>query len=615
MGFFDSTGEARAKGSVQRADELRKRAKEAADRNDDERASELYFEAAACYTDSGDVYWEKYCESWGWSQRAKSVKCDSAEDFLECAELYDNSIRADNGALQHIAKDDKSYSVTEGNMRFTEGDKYTAMANAEVERANATSGSKKAEHLRRAAEYRLSGAQTMKLAAELSRGEGRMESYYNRLGIYHRDRSGYRYYRASAERELDMPAAALEEYEKALGERNTAIDMLKRSLKVRSDRGVKDNLKQDRAMLKTLKKEIGRIAKDAGLERQRMKAAAEAGRPNLDVEVNAREGMVQNLVSTISVVLTNTGDGTAKNVRIELQSPFLDGEKRAVIGSIPPSGSTNVGLSVVPLRAGRPKARLATVYEDGIGRTYRIREMSGLVVAGPEDNRPPPTTIYNVKGDYLGDGASKVDIRDSVIQRSNIGKDISVKTGIDDGEFRDAVEKLDERADSRTGKILDGQRALGTEMKAIRNEIKRGLNKMLREMPYPADMRKERGSVVMEYRCECCDAEIGSIRDRRWERWVHMALGGALMGAGVLSLRPEMGMKGVKKLYEGIAGKPLSDLPRERMFLTDDEREGMVRKLRKKGILDGLNHCPECGKWVCEECFDADEGVCNEELW
>ncbi len=594
---------------------MRKKAQDAADRNDHERASELYFRAAELYGDEGELYWQKYSESWGWSTRAKSLSGEGAEDFLKCAEYYDNSIRADNGALQHISDEETGHSVTEGNMRFTEGDRYTALANAEVERANKRSGRKKAEHLRRAAEFRLSGAQTMRLAAELSKGDGRMEGYYNRLGIYHRDRSGYHYYRGSAEREMDDALSALNEFEQALRERKTAMEMLKRSLKIRSDRSVKDNLKQDRAMAKTLKKDIARISKDAELARKRLEAAALAGTPKLNVEVRTVEGLVQNLVSTISVVLTNAGDGEARSVSIEIQSPFLQGEKRADAGSIAPGISTDVGLSVVPVKAGRPKARLTAAYLDARGRKYGIREMANLDVADPEESRPPPTTIYNVTGDYLAEGASKVDVRDSVIQRSNIGKDITVKKGLDEGEFRKAVDGLDEKEEARAARIEKGQKAIREDLRSLKRQLARDLQRLLREMPYPAEIRKERGMVLMEYRCGSCDRSIGEVKDRRWTRWMHMAVAGAMVGAGVATLRPEMGMKGVKRLYEDLSGKPLDDLPRERLFLTTEERDAMVARLRGQGILGELKHCPECGRWVCGECFDEDEGVCNEDLW
>ena len=61
------------------------------------------------------------------------------------------------------------------------------------------------------------------------------------------------------------------------------------------------------------------------------------------------------------------------------------------------------------------------------------------------------------------------------------------------------------------------------------------------------------------------------------------------------TLNPEMGMKGLKKLYEDFTEKPLDDLPREKIFLTERERDKMVRQLREWGIISELNHCPECG--------------------
>ena len=615
MGLFKMN---RTKGNdtaLGKADSMRDKAADASDRNEDSRAAELYFRAAELYADAGERYWEKHCESWGWSLKAKAVDGRTVDDFRTSADCYDRSIQADNSALQYIAKEDPSYSITEGNMRFTEGDKYTALANIEVERANATSGMAKSLHLRSAAEYRLSGAQTMKLAAEISKRDGKMEGCFNRLGVFHRDRSGYHYYLASAESELENWNSALVELEASLREREVAIGFHRRSLGIRSDRNVKNNLKQDKVMLKNLKKEISNIRKEADRDKKRRLAGARVGTPNLDVEVKAVEGMMQNLVSTLSVVLSNTGTGEAKNIVIRMESPFLEGEKIARLACLPPESSTNMGLSVVPIRAGNPRASLLIMFEDARGKKYRFKGSEVLNVADPEERRPPPTTIYNVQGDLIGDGASKVDIRDSVIQRSNIGKDITVKTGIDETEFGETVKKLDRRNERRSREVRKGQRELKEDVRKVSRDMKRYFNRIAKELPYPSRMEMKRGVLVMEYTCASCEAKVGTVRDRRWTRWVHFGIAGAMAGVGIATLSPEMGMKGLKKLYEDFTEKPLDDLPREKMLLTDRERGKMVRQLREWGILSELNHCSECGKWVCSDCFDPDEELCNEDLW
>ncbi|MEE1550941.1 MAG: hypothetical protein V1244_04880, partial [Nitrospinaceae bacterium] len=329
MGFFGKTPKKGDGSSIARADELREKAVKAVDNNDDVEASELYFRAAKYYSRAGKSYWEKHCESWGWSTRARAVNEETVEDSLLAGEYYDNAILADNSSLVYLDPEDPSHPVTEGNMRFTEGDKYTSLANADVERANAKSGKGKADHLHRAAEYRLSGAHTMKLAAELSRTSKNMAGYYNRLGIYYRDRSGYHYYRASAEKEMENYSSALDEYLRSRENREKAIELHRKSYKIKSDRNVKNNLKQDKIWLKTLKKEISKIRKEAEVERKNLLAAAQTGKPILDVTLKAMEGMVQNLVSTLSVSVVNTGDGDAKDISVRLESPFFEGEKIA----------------------------------------------------------------------------------------------------------------------------------------------------------------------------------------------------------------------------------------------------------------------------------------------
>ena len=615
MGLFDRSSKDKRGTSIARADELRAKASKAADNNEVERASELYFLAAEHYRKAHERYWEKHCESWGWSTKARAFREGSIEESLKSAEYYDNSIQADNSALQCIPKDDPSYSITEGNLRFTEGDKYTSLANVEVEKANATAGNKKADHLRRAAGFRLSGAQTMKLAAEISKRDKSMANYYNRLGISCRDKSGGHYYKGSAEKELDNWIAALNEFEKAREEREKAIELHKKSLKIRSDKSVKNNLKQDKVWLKTLKKELSRIRKEADAERKSMQAAAETGKPRLDVTLRAVEGMVQNLVSTLSITVVNAGDGIARDISVRLESPFFEGENIAALGSLPPGVTTYAGLSVVPLRAGKPKANLVIMYLDGGNRQFRQKESAMLRVADPEARRPPPMTILNVTGDYLAEGASKVDIRDSVVQRSNIGKDISVKKGIDEGEFKKTMDEHDEKSEERASKLGKGQKELREDVRRLKVKMRRHFNYLSKDLPYPYDMRKKRGTLIMEFRCAICEGEVGTIRDRLWTRWLHYGLGSAMIGIGFGALRPEVGIKGLKKLYSDLAGKPMDDLPRDRLFLTQEERDNMVTRLRQEGILDELNYCPECDKWVCGECFDSNEEICNEHMW
>jgi len=615
MGFFGKTVKKRDNSSIGRADELREKAVKAVDNNDDMEASELYFRAAKYYSRAGEKYWEKHCESWGWSTKARAVKEENVEDSILAGEYYDNAIQADNSSLKYLDPEDPSYPVTEGNMRFTEGDKYTSLANADVERANATSGKGKAEHLQRAGEYRLSGAQTMKLAAELSRASKNMAGYYNRLGIYHRDRSGYHYYRASAEKEMDKWSAALDEYMKAKEHREKAIELHRKSYKIKSDRNIKDNLKQDKGWLKTLKKEISKIRKEADAERKNLLAAAESGKPRLDVKLRAMEGMVQNLVSTLSLSVVNSGDGDAKDISIRLESPFFEGEKIAALGNLPPGVKTDAGLSVVPLRAGNPRANLVIMYLNAGNKQFRQKESATLKVADPEERRPPPMTILNVTGDYLAEGASKVDIRDSVVQRSNIGKDIKVKRGLDEEAMKETMEHMDRRSRKRTRELKKGQKNLRDEMRTMSRKMKRHMNDISKELPAPSGMKKKGGTLIVEFNCALCDKDVGTIRDRRWVRWVHLGAGVAMAGIGLATLRPEMGFKGIRKLYADFSGKELEDVPKDDLFLTSEEKDRMVQRLRKEGILAEINYCTECKKWVCEDCYDFDERICNEHLW
>jgi len=215
-------------------------------------------------------------------------------------------------------------------------------------------------------------------------------------------------------------------------------------------------------------------------------------------------------------------------------------------------------------------------------------------------------------GDFVSDGASKVAIHDSVVQRSNIGADISVNEGMED-----AVQWLDERNQKRTDGLRRGQASIKDNMLEIKGMTKDMVKRMehhfgelVKDLPYPANIEQKRGTIIMEFRCSLNEEPIGIIKDRRWMRWIHFALGAAMVGVGVATFSAEIGTKGLKKIYNDLAGKPLDDLPKESMFLTTDEKNDMLVKLREEGILAKMHYCPACRDWVCSDCFDFDQMFC-----
>lgn len=219
-------------------------------------------------------------------------------------------------------------------------------------------------------------------------------------------------------------------------------------------------------------------------------------------------------------------------------------------------------------------------------------------------------------GDYVSDGASKVAIHDSVVQRSNIGADVSVNEGV--GE---AIQWLDERNQDRTDSLKRGQISMKRNMLEIKGmtedlvkKMERHFGELVKDLPVPASIEKKHGTLIMEYRCSRNGEHVGTVKDRQWMRWVHFALGAAMVGAGVATFSAELGTKGIRKIYTDLTGKPLDDMPKESMFLTGEERDDMLTKLRESGVLAALNYCPACRDWVCADCFDNNEMFCLDHV-
>ena len=119
----------------------------------------------------------------------------------------------------------------------------------------------------------------------------------------------------------------------------------------------------------------------------------------------------------------------AGNIVLELQSSFIGGETSASITNLLVGKSTKRGFSIIPSKAGRPNVNLVVKYEDHIGNDYSFESDTILDVARREEERPPPTTIINVKGDYIDDRDTIV--KDSVVNRSNIGSESSSISALD----------------------------------------------------------------------------------------------------------------------------------------------------------------------------------------
>ncbi len=243
----------------------------------------------------------------------------------------------------------------------------------------------------------------------------------------------------------------------------------------------------------------------------------------------------------------------------------------------------------------------------------------------------PQIVQQHIHGDYIRDGASKVAIHDSVVQRSNIGSDIKVNDNVEElgekiqvsvGEavgqavgvsVRKEAEWLDKRNAHRAKVLRKGQ----LEIKGITEEMARKMekhfNELKKRLPYPSDMTKKRLSVILHYSCPRCKTSVGDVKDRKWLRWVNLTIGAAMAGVGVGTLNAEVGIKGVKKIFSDFSREPFSNLSKKGFMLTNEEKDRMINLLRDKHILEKVHFCPACNSWVCSECFNAEKMMCSKD--
>lgn len=233
------------------------------------------------------------------------------------------------------------------------------------------------------------------------------------------------------------------------------------------------------------------------------------------------------------------------------------------------------------------------------------------------DHHGPGTiNVTDVRGDY-----QSIEINDSVIQRSNIGS--TVKEGMDEKQFKKTVEWLDGRNQARTESLRQGQLELKGMTENIYRRIEIGFNKMLKEFPTPTSIEKEKLTIVLSYSCSCCNEHIGVIKDKRWKRWLMLGVAGALLGVGAATFGMSQvgkvavgdgGFKGMKRIFQEFSGKPLDEIPAEKFLLTTEEKDKILDELRSHGIMEKFHFCPSCNKWVCVDCFDAQELMCISDV-
>ena len=407
------------------------------------KASELYLEAAFFYKKVGrrPISIEKESEARGWFAKGMSMDPQTPDDYIELAEIYDKGVKACNIALEF----GEGNKVTdEVNLRHNEGHKYVNLAYAEIKKADrlpdVSQGEVKAEHYFVASEYALSAASCHRSASEILLANNRMADYHTQLGTF-LSRTGTSHdYCAWGNCSLENWEVASEELEKAKKIYYKAIGEFKKSIKLdppgkhvqNNVKIVESDLKLTNQWLDDVRPKINQIAIDTN------KVTKSEDSPRLDIRLESIEGMIENLVSTVTVNLENTGSANANNVQMELRSSFIDGETNASLTQIVAGSSARKGFSIIPSKAGKPNITLHISYSDPWGENYSNEIDAVIEVARREEERPPPATIINVKGDYIDDRDTI--IQDSVVSKSNIGAGGKSKSE----ELREAKALLDD---------------------------------------------------------------------------------------------------------------------------------------------------------------------------
>ena len=400
--------------------DLENRGKKAGASKDYLKASQLYFKAMEQYNQAGQRYKEKYCEGCAWYWKAMASGQSSVEECMKCADYFDNIIVAFNNALSELDLNHEKYHKIEANMRHDEANKYTTLANAEVKRARAESNYPygKTFHLRCAADYSLSGAQSRKLASDICLKHNDMAGYYNRLGAYHSDLSACYYYRAWAETVGENYEEALLLYERAREERQNAIDFRKKSLELTYHEGVKTTLKHNEDFYRDVIDKIDYCRLQINKEKLVKKEPDYIGKPILNVKMEIREGMCQGLVSPISVVLVNNGKGNANNIFIELTSSFLEGNMTSSIDRLKPGSNSRTGLSAKPTEAGIIDGKINIRYEDSQGNTITQFSNTTLKVSKREESRQDAKNFsFNIIGLEAIHELKKIDLKELLLKK------------------------------------------------------------------------------------------------------------------------------------------------------------------------------------------------------
>ena len=383
------------------ATEYEKKANEAYQKKDHILASELNLKAAGLYKLRGNISWAKYLKGRGWYLRTLTMKPKSIEEYKKSAECFDKAIKATNIAIDLMDSNHPHYNMALEALRLYETRRFTDLSIIEIIRAEEDSenAEETANHFRRAALFRRSVAFATELAAEVSRESGSEFMYNYQIGGHHLEKAHYHHFLARSHEALKNLKETLQESERSKEECEKAVKFYKKSLNQKPSERRKADLENAKNFLVKRLNDVGDLRSMIKHQKEKGVSEIEIGAPKLDVKVIPVRGMVRNLITTISVRLTNSGTAEARNIRIELDSEGMEGDVMARMEGLAPGRNARVGLSIIPMSSGKVPLRFIVKYKDSDRRRFKLVERTSVRVSPPKEKRPERKVIVELRGE------------------------------------------------------------------------------------------------------------------------------------------------------------------------------------------------------------------------
>lgn len=369
-----------------------RKAKLAEEKKDFKTSSKYYFKASSQYASADQKFMQKFCEATGWYLNSFQFQ-KSIEGLKQIAMCMEKAILANNSALEYVEIGDRLYNKTIGNIRFQEGLKYNALANMEIKKAIKTSSLRKALHLGKAAGFKLCSARS-KFELRDIKIEGNMQTGYEvDIARYLNNKSLFFYHRAWAEKELGNFFEALNIYKEASDTLALAISLFKKVLETKYISAIAENQIAAEELQKKIKKIISELEAKVPIEKKYEKKP-----PNLRIILKTYEGLVKNLFTPLFIYIKNNGEGTAKDITIDLVS-YFEGDTLAGVQTIPPNSNHLHSMAIKPVESGEDIVKILASYHDYAGRKYEMKREVLTNIGKPNQERAKGKILFDLKQD------------------------------------------------------------------------------------------------------------------------------------------------------------------------------------------------------------------------